>query len=56
MTESTSLGNVPATGGDLVPSQTYKDLVACAESTTVRTVIISDPERLSIMAGPYLRG
>ena len=31
--------------GGLVPSQTYKDLVACADNTAVLTETGSDPER-----------
>ena len=48
---STSLGSVPAADGGLVPSQTYNDLVAGADNTAVLTVIVADPERLSIMTG-----
>ena len=44
---SASLGRVPPTDGGLVPSQTYKDLAACADNTAVLTKIGSDPERIS---------
>ena len=44
---SASLGRVPPTDGGLVLSQTYKDLVACADNTAVLTEIESDPERIS---------
>ena len=44
---SASLGRVPPTDGGLVPSQTYKDLVACADNTAVLTDTGSDPERIS---------
>ena len=46
--ENASLGRVPPTDGGLVPSQTYKDLVECADDTTVvLTWLGSDPERFS---------
>ena len=42
-----SLGRVPPTDGGLVPSQTYKDLVKCADDTAVLTEIGFDSERFS---------
>ena len=49
-----SLGRVPPTDGGLVPSQTYKDLVECADDTAVLTEIESDTAGFPIMAGSEL--
>ena len=42
-----SLGRIPPTDGGLVPSQTYKDLVAYADNTAVLTETGSDQRRIS---------
>ena len=44
--ESASLGRVPPMDGGLVPSQTYKDLVACADNTAVLPTTGADAERI----------
>ena len=41
------LGRVPSTDEGLVPSQTYKDLVECADDTVVLTEIGSNTDRFS---------
>ena len=43
---SANLGRVPPTDGGLVPSQTNKDLVDCADDTAVLTEIGSDTYRV----------
>ena len=45
--ENVSLGRVPPTDEGLVPSQTSKDLVKCADDTAVLTEIGSDTDRFS---------
>ena len=42
-----SLGRVPPTDGGLIPSQTYKDLVACEDNTAVLTSTGDNPGRVS---------
>ena len=42
-----SLGRVAPTDEGLIPSQTYKNLVACADNAAVLTETGSDPERIS---------